>query len=122
MIANFIPGVKTSILDRARRSLRFRLTGAGIWHTTTFVWGQGETHTLSAPLTQVDSQGRTWQFVSWSNKGSASQSIVVPAGVQGLVFRRPTRSRDKDRSIATRRAKFYRGRICLHHALRTEST
>jgi uncharacterized protein (TIGR03437 family) len=85
VIANFIPGVKTSILT-VPGGLSIQIDGRSNWQTTTFVWGQGETHTLSAPLTQVDSQGRTWQFVSWSNKGSASQSIVVPAGVQGLVF------------------------------------
>ncbi len=83
VIADFIPGVQTSILT-VPGGLPIQIDGRSNWPSTTFVWGQGETHTLSAPLTQVDAQGRTWQFVSWSNKGQASQSVVVPAGVQSF--------------------------------------
>jgi uncharacterized protein (TIGR03437 family) len=83
VIANFVPGVQTSILT-VPGGLSVQIDGRSNWPSTTFVWGQGETHTLSAPLTQVDSQGRTWQFVKWSNGGAASQSVVVPAGVQSF--------------------------------------
>ena len=51
-----------------------------------FAWGLGETHHLEAPLQQVDAQGRTWQFSSWSNGGAATQDVVVPpdGDVNGL--------------------------------------
>jgi len=37
-------------------------------------------------LQQTDTQGRTWQFSSWSNGGAASQDVVVPpdADVNGF--------------------------------------
>ncbi len=52
-----------------------------------FVWGTGETHTVSAPQQQTDAQGQVWQFSSWSNGGAATQSIVVPAGADASGIR-----------------------------------
>ena len=52
-----------------------------------FAWGFGETHHLDAPLQQTDAQGRTWQFSSWSNGGSATQDVVVPADANINGFR-----------------------------------
>jgi uncharacterized protein (TIGR03437 family) len=80
VIANFNPGVQTSILT-IPSGLSMQVDGRSNWPSTTFVWGAGETHTVSAPLTNVDSQGRSWQFVSWSNGGAATQTVVVPANV-----------------------------------------
>jgi uncharacterized protein (TIGR03437 family) len=44
-----------------------------------FAWGIGEKHHLEAPLQQTDDRGRVWQFSSWSNGGTATQDVVVPA-------------------------------------------
>jgi uncharacterized protein (TIGR03437 family) len=44
-----------------------------------FAWGPGEKHHLEAPARQTDAQGRDWQFSSWSNGGTATQDIIVPA-------------------------------------------
>jgi uncharacterized protein (TIGR03437 family) len=58
--------------------------GTTAWPNYNFVWGQGSTHSISAPATQVDSSGRTWQFASWSNGGTASQTITIPSGGPGF--------------------------------------
>jgi uncharacterized protein (TIGR03437 family) len=43
----------------------------------TFAWAIGSTHTVTAPATQVDSNGNTWAFQSWSDNGPATQQIAV---------------------------------------------
>ncbi len=43
-----------------------------------YTWGQGQTHTITAPAQQTDSHGRVWVFSSWSNGGTASQMYTVP--------------------------------------------
>ncbi len=43
----------------------------------TFAWAIGSTHTVSAPPTQVDSNGNTWAFQGWSNNGPETQPITV---------------------------------------------
>jgi len=43
----------------------------------TFAWTPGSVHTVSAPATQVDANGNTWVFQSWSNGGPATQQITV---------------------------------------------
>ena len=47
-----------------------------------FAWGIGEKHHLEAPDRQTDAQGRVWQFSSWSNGGTATQDMVVPADAE----------------------------------------
>ncbi len=77
VIADFVPGMQSAILTNPA-GLKISIDGSSVWQNYNFVWAQGSTHTLVAPATQVDSSGRTWQFVSWSNGGSASQTITVP--------------------------------------------
>jgi uncharacterized protein (TIGR03437 family) len=43
----------------------------------TFAWAIGSTHTVTAPATQVDGNGNTWAFQSWSNNGPATEQITV---------------------------------------------
>ncbi len=43
----------------------------------TFAWAIGSTHTVSAPATQVDSNGNSWAFQGWSNNGPETQQITV---------------------------------------------
>ncbi len=82
---NFVPGVSTSILTNPG-GLKIQIDGRDNWPSYNFVWGEGETHHLSAPATQVDASGRTWQFVGWSNKGAATQDVTIPTGSQGLAL------------------------------------
>jgi uncharacterized protein (TIGR03437 family) len=83
LTANFLPGMPSGILTNPS-GLKIAVDGTTAWPNYNFIWGQGTTHTISAPATQVDSSGRTWQFASWSNGGSASQSITVPSSGQGF--------------------------------------
>lgn len=82
--ADFIPGMQTVILTNPP-GLQVSVDGTTAWQSYSFVWGQGSTHTISAPATQVDANGRMWQFTNWSNGGSASQTITVPSSGPGMV-------------------------------------
>jgi uncharacterized protein (TIGR03437 family) len=77
LTANFVPGVKVTLIP-SQPGLQLTVDGRSNWQGYNFVWGQGETHTISAPATQVDSSGRTWSFVSWSNGGPATQTLTMP--------------------------------------------
>jgi uncharacterized protein (TIGR03437 family) len=78
LTATFVPGVHTQFIT-SHNGLQLSVDGiTNYGGGYTFIWGQGETHTVSAPLTQVDANGRTWTFVSWSNGGPATQTITVP--------------------------------------------
>ncbi len=76
--AEFVPGMESSIVTNPP-GLKIVIDGTSVWPNYNFIWGQGTTHTISAPATQVDSSGRTWQFANWSNGGAASQTITVPS-------------------------------------------
>ena len=47
-------------------------------------WAETQTHHLIAPPTQTDATGRPWQFVNWSNGGTADQNYTVPTGQLGV--------------------------------------
>lgn len=81
--ANFIPGIQTQILT-VPAGLQISIDGTTAWPGYNFVWGVGTSHTLSAPASQVDSSGRTWQFASWSNGGAATQTVTVPTSGQAF--------------------------------------
>jgi len=57
--------------------LSLSVDGRTNWPTYIFPWAPGTTHTISAPATQTDSQGRQFRFVSWSNSKPASFSYVA---------------------------------------------
>jgi uncharacterized protein (TIGR03437 family) len=77
LTATFVAGVKVTLIT-TQPGLQLNVDGRSNWQGYNFVWGQGETHTISAPASQVDSQGRTWNFVGWSNGGAATQTLTVP--------------------------------------------
>lgn len=83
--ASFVPGVKVT-LTPSQPGLQLTVDGRSNWQGYNFVWGQGETHTISAPATQVDAQGRTWTFVSWSNGGAATQTLTIPTNTTNLAL------------------------------------
>src|SRR5271154_6414437 len=77
LTANFIPGVHVSIGTNPG-GLKVMVDGRDNWQAYNFVWGQGETHTLSAESPQTDAHGRTWVFSSWTDAGAQAHSITVP--------------------------------------------
>jgi uncharacterized protein (TIGR03437 family) len=81
--ATFVPGVKVSLIT-SQPGLQLTVDGRSNWQGYNFVWGQGESHTISAPASQVDANGRTWTFVGWSNGGPATQTLVVPTTTLNL--------------------------------------
>lgn len=85
LTANFVPGMKSDIVT-VPAGLKIVIDGSSAWTNYNFVWADGSSHTLAAPATQVDAAGRTWQFVSWSNGGAATQTVTVPnsGSVYGL--------------------------------------
>jgi uncharacterized protein (TIGR03437 family) len=76
--ATFMPAAQI-LLTTAPQGLNLTVDGRSNWPAYNFTWGVGETHTLQAPAQQTDTQGRIWAFASWSNGGSATQSLTVPA-------------------------------------------
>ena len=80
--ANFVPGVLSTIITNPS-GLPVTVDGRSNWPSNNFIWGEGETHTISA-ATQVDAKGRKFRFMGWSDKGDSSHTITVPVGSQGL--------------------------------------
>ena len=86
LTANFVPGVHVQFIT-TQNGLKLSVDGqSNFGGSYTFIWGQGETHTVSAPATQVDANGRTWSFVSWSNGGAATQTITIPTNATTYVL------------------------------------
>ncbi len=85
LTATFVPGVKVTLIT-SQPGLQLNVDGRSNWQGYNFVWGQGETHTVSAPATQVDSSGRTWSFVSWSNGGPATQTLTMPTTTTNIAL------------------------------------
>jgi uncharacterized protein (TIGR03437 family) len=86
LTANYVPGVKVQFIT-SQNGLKLTVDGTtNFGGGYTFIWGQGESHTISAPATQVDSSGRTWSFVSWSNAGSATQTITIPSNTTQMAL------------------------------------
>lgn len=85
VVANFVPGVHISILSNPG-GLPLQVDGRSNWGGLNFIWGQGETHRLTAPAQLPDARGRRYQFMNWSNKGAASQDITIPANVTDMAF------------------------------------
>jgi uncharacterized protein (TIGR03437 family) len=85
LTAGFVPGVKVTLITN-QPGLQLTVDGRSNWQGYNFVWGQGETHTISAPATQVDSSGRTWSFVSWSNGGPATQTLTMPTTTTNMAL------------------------------------
>jgi uncharacterized protein (TIGR03437 family) len=85
LTANFLPGEPISI---STQPLGLKLTVDGtLAATSTYIWGVGTTHQISAPAEQFSSSGRKYTFNSWSNGGAASQNIVVdPSAVDSGFF------------------------------------
>jgi uncharacterized protein (TIGR03437 family) len=76
LTARFVPGAAVTFLT-SPPGLSLSIDGRKNWQSYNFNWAQGTTHTISAPATQTDAQGRLYKFVSWSNGADATQKYTV---------------------------------------------
>ncbi|MDP8982431.1 MAG: hypothetical protein M3O35_17770, partial [Acidobacteriota bacterium] len=85
MMANFIPGAG---VDISTQPLGLKLTVDGkTGPTSTYVWGVGTKHQITAPSEQFNSAGRKYTFRAWSNGGPVTQSFTVdPSAVDSGLF------------------------------------
>jgi len=74
--ANYVTGTLTTFLTTPQ-GLALTVDGRHNYPGYTFAWAPGSVHTVSAPATQVDANGNTWAFQSWSNSGPETQQITV---------------------------------------------
>ena len=86
MTANFVRGAAVSLYT-SPAGLPLNVDGRSNWPSSTFVWGLGSTHTVSALPSVTDSKGRKYTFQSWSNQGPATQQITVDDGTVTNGFR-----------------------------------
>lgn len=80
--AHFVKGIRSSFVT-VPTGLKLKIDGRDNWASYNFEWGLGHTHTVSAPVEQVGSDGRRYRFVSWSNGGAADQEITVAESEAG---------------------------------------
>jgi uncharacterized protein (TIGR03437 family) len=57
--------------------LKLSIDGAPNFPEAGFAWAPGTKHTIAAPATQTDAQGRRYRFASWSNGKPASFDHTV---------------------------------------------
>jgi uncharacterized protein (TIGR03437 family) len=77
LTANFLPGATVGFFT-SPPDLSLSIDGRQNWPNYQFTWAGGATHKVSAPLTQTDSQGRKYRFVSWSNGKPADFTYTMP--------------------------------------------
>jgi len=76
LTGTFMPGAHVGFLTNPT-GLPLTVDGTQNWPGYNFIWGLGETHTVTAAPTQTDSKGRKYTFQSWSNSAAATQTITV---------------------------------------------
>jgi uncharacterized protein (TIGR03437 family) len=76
LTATFVPGARVGFLT-SPSGLKLNIDGRENWPGYNFIWGLGETHTVTAAGTQSDTKGRKYTFKSWSNSGNPSQTVTV---------------------------------------------
>lgn len=82
LTANFVAGTLVTFLT-SPPLLPLTVDGRNNYSNYTFAWVPGSTHTVTAPPTNTDANGNTYQFDGWSNLGPATQQITAstdPAG------------------------------------------
>ena len=77
LTGTFVPGAHVGFLTQPS-GLKLTIDGTQNWPPDyDFIWGLGETHSVTAAPTQTDSKGRKYTFQSWSNAGGPTQTIKV---------------------------------------------
>lgn len=74
--ARFVPATFATFAT-SPPGLSLSVDGRMNWPNYIFAWAQGTTHTISAPATETDAQGRQYRFVSWSNGKPANFDYVT---------------------------------------------
>jgi uncharacterized protein (TIGR03437 family) len=75
--ATFVPASKVTF-QTSPVGLKLNVNGRDNWPSYTFTGTAGTKYQLVAAPQQIDAQGRSNQFVSWSNGGTASQTYTQP--------------------------------------------
>ena len=83
--AEFVSGTDTTILTNPQ-GLKVMVDGRDNWPGFNFYWGAGTTHTITAESPQTDAHGRVWTFTGWSDSGTQTHTITVPAGVSNFAL------------------------------------
>ena len=76
LTATFVAGAHVGFLTNPT-GLKLTVDGTQNWPGYNFIWGMGQTHTVTAAPTQTDAKGRKYTFQGWSNAGGATQTITV---------------------------------------------
>jgi uncharacterized protein (TIGR03437 family) len=76
LTGTFVPGAHVGFLTNPT-GLKLTIDDRQNWPGYNFIWGLGETHTVTASATQSDAKGRKYTFQSWSNAANASQNVTV---------------------------------------------
>ncbi len=76
LTASFVPGTLVTFLTNPP-GLQLTVDGRSNYSNYTFAWVPGSTHTVSAPATDTDASGNTYQFNGWSNLGPSTQQITA---------------------------------------------
>ena len=78
LVASFQRGISTSVTSKPS-GLKLSIDGRDNWPENYFVFLPGSKHTVSAAAQQADARGRKYVFKRWSNGGTQSQEVTVPA-------------------------------------------
>ena len=76
LTATFVAGAHVGFLTNPT-GLKLTVDGTQNWPGYNFIWGLGQTHTVTAAATQTDAKGRKYTFQGWSNAGGSTQTITV---------------------------------------------
>jgi len=77
LMATFVPAALVSF-QSSPPGLALSIDGTTKWASYDFAWVPGSAHAISAPATQIDSQGHQYRFASWSNGQTMSFSYKAP--------------------------------------------
>jgi uncharacterized protein (TIGR03437 family) len=74
--ARFVRAVAVAAFSQPL-GLSLTVDGADVVTPKSLVWGVGETHTVAAPLHQMDAAGAPWAFRAWSDGAGAAQTFTL---------------------------------------------
>ncbi|PYT26332.1 MAG: hypothetical protein DMG58_22745, partial [Acidobacteria bacterium] len=76
LTAKFVAGTQVTFLTNPP-GLPLTVDGRNNYSNYTFAWVPGSMHSVTAPATNTDAAGNTYQFDGWSNLGPATQQITA---------------------------------------------
>jgi len=86
IVAQFVPAVPT-VMSTDPVGLTLTVDGQDGAAPRFNAWGPGETHTVTAPLHQIDTAGAPWSFREWSGGPASTQTIQVTDAQVGTGIR-----------------------------------